>query len=101
MPWLGSQSRGVFWFPFIALAMVGIYVVPASKDLGKWDRLCLINHPNIPDGREGATERWEKCGRGFRSASQFTGLESLLTLSFLLLLNLSVIVNCLLICFIF
>lgn len=52
VPWLRSQSRGVFWFLFIAVMMLGVYVVPASKDLGKWDRLCLINHHNTSLMRE-------------------------------------------------
>lgn len=41
--------------------MLGVYVVPASKDLDKRDRLCLINHHNI--SLMGQKELWRN-GRG-------------------------------------
>lgn len=45
--WVGSQSREVFWFLFIAVMILCVYVVPASKDLDEWDRLFVINHHHI------------------------------------------------------
>lgn len=47
LPWLGSQSRGVFWFLFIVVMILGVYVVSASKDLDKRGRVCLTNHRSI------------------------------------------------------
>lgn len=41
--WLASQ-KGVFWFFFIAIIMLGVSVDSVSKDFNKWDRLCLINY---------------------------------------------------------
>lgn len=45
--------------------MFGVYVVPASKDLDKWDRLCLINHHNISPMRQKEPRR---NGRGVGEA---------------------------------
>lgn len=71
-PQRGSQSRGLFRFLFIAALMLGAYVVPASKDLGEWDRLCLINHLISLTERE----PWKDgSGRGFRPACLFMALE--------------------------
>lgn len=64
LPWLGSQSRGVFWCLFIVVMMLGVYVVLTSKDLDK--RVCLINHHSISLMRQ--KELWRN-GSGVGEAS--------------------------------
>lgn len=71
-PQRGSQSTGLFRFLFIAVLMLGVYVVPASKDLGEWDRLCLINHLISLTERG---PRKDGGGRRFRPACLFMALE--------------------------
>lgn len=73
-PRRGSQSRGLFRFLFIAVLMLGVYVVPASKDLGEWDRLCLINHLISLTERE---PQKDGSGRRFRPVSLFMALEGI------------------------
>jgi hypothetical protein len=73
-PWLASQGRWVFWFLFIAVIILGVYVVPASEEFNKWNRLCLINHPSSLIGvgsHVGMRGGWG----GFKLAWQFLGLE--------------------------
>ena len=85
--WVGSQSREVFWFLFIAVTILGVYVVPASKDLDERDRLFVINHHHI--SLKGEKEP-PSIGRGVGKALDLphSWRRSLLTF-----LNLTLIIN--------